>query len=98
MPQLITHHIFGMDVLKKLNNSITKNFDTEKDIYEMFCQSFDNLLYYMNFNPFKCKKVRFISKKGHRSNVKKYFVNIINNIKKLGLEMMNKLLLTFMVL
>lgn len=86
MPQLITHHIFGMDVLKKLNNSITKNFDAEKDIYEMFCQSFDNFLYYMNFNPFKCKKVRFISKKGHRSNVKKYFVNIINNIKKLGLE------------
>ena len=86
MPQLITHHIFGLDVNSKLNESISKTFDSEKDIYEMFCQSFDNLLYYSSFNFIKAKKIKFLAKRGHRSNVRKYFMNIVNNIKELHLE------------
>lgn len=86
MPQLITHNIFGKDVYNKLDKSIQKTFESELDIYEMFCQSFDNFLYYLNVNFKKGKKIRHLAKRGHKSNVKKYFINIINNIKELELE------------
>lgn len=86
MPQLITHNIFGKEVYSKLDDEIKKTFENELDTYEMFCQSFDNLLYYLNINLKKAKKIRFLSKRGHKSNVRKYFINILINIKELKLE------------
>ena len=86
MPQLITHNLFGKDVFNELDKNIQSSFKQEIPTYEMFCQSFDNFLYYASFNIKKTKKINFLSKRGHKTNVKKYFMNILNNIIELNLK------------
>lgn len=86
MPQLITHNLFGDDVFQKLDKNIQNTFADEKNAYEMFCQSFDNFLYYTSFNFKKTKKINHLAKRGHKTNVNKYFMNILKNIVDLNLE------------
>ena len=86
MPQLITHNLFGKDVFNKLDKNIQSSFEQEIPTYEMFCQSFDNFLYYASFNIKKTKKINFLSKRGHKTNVRKYFMNILKNIIELNLQ------------
>jgi hypothetical protein len=52
----------------------------------MFSQSFDVLSYYISFNYKNTKRIKNLCKRGHKDNVKNYFLNIINNINKLHLE------------
>lgn len=86
MPQLITHNIFAKDVFAKLPNEIKDTFKSENAIYEMFSQSFDNYYYYVNLNIKKAKKIRYVGKKGHKTNVNKYFSTIIDNIQDMNIK------------
>ena len=83
MPQLITHNIFAKEVYSSLD--INKD-NLNIPVYEMYSQSFDNFIYYLSLNIKKMNKIRKISKKGHKTNVKKYFMNMIKNIKEMHLE------------
>lgn len=80
MPQLITHNIFAKEVYKKLDADVQKSIDKEIPIYEMYAQSFD--FFYYSFS----KKWRKIGNRCHKRKVRKYFMNIINNIISLKLE------------
>lgn len=84
MPQLVTHNIFAKDVFSSLDNKIKSNVDIP--VYEMFSQSFDNFLYYISLNFKKYNSVKKLTKKGHKTNVKKYFMHILKNIMDLHLE------------
>jgi hypothetical protein len=86
MPQLITHNLFSKDVFNTLDDDIKNSIKNNINVYEMFSQSFDNLLYYSSFNLKNTKRINNLSKRGHKTNVKNYFLNIINNINKLHLE------------
>lgn len=80
MPQLITHNIFATEVYNKINNKIKKSIDSDISIYKMYAQSFD--YFYYSFS----KKWRKIGNRAHKKNVRKYFMNIINNIIDMNLE------------
>ena len=86
MPQLITHNIFSKEVYRELSNDIKSIIKDDIPVYEIFSQSFDKLIYYFSLNIPKMKRIRKLSKKGHRTKVKSYFINILNNIKELNLE------------
>lgn len=86
MPQLITHNIFAKDVYEKLNKKVADAIKETIPVYEMYSQSFDNFLYYISINPNRIKKLNKLRKRGHKTKVRKYFMNLINNIIKLNLE------------
>ena len=81
MPSIVTHKLFGRDVIK---NRQTENIDL--DIYDIFNQSFDTFLYYKFFSFKKDKNSEFLKKNGHRIKTREYFLNIANNIKKYNLN------------
>jgi hypothetical protein len=82
MPSIVTHHIFAKDISKKVNFN-------ENDIYLLFAQSHDYLLY--NFN----KHIRFLGHTGHIFKTQDYLLNIIDYIKTNHLEE-NKELLSYL--
>ena len=75
MPQLITHNIFSKEVYKELNTDIKNSIRNDVAVYKMFSQSFDNFIYYFSFNIKNMKRVRKLSKRGHKSNVK--YCNVV---------------------
>ena len=81
MPSIVTHYYFGNDVLKRLPTNIKKKINKEKNIYDIFLQSFDNLFYYKFFTPFLGKKERNLGYNAQKENVKKYFQNILITVK-----------------
>ncbi|MBE6160936.1 MAG: hypothetical protein E7158_01770 [Firmicutes bacterium] len=86
MPQLITHNIFATEVYENLNQDIQKSICNSLPIYKMYAQSFDTFIYYFSLNFKKVKLMTNLRKKGHKTKVNKYFINMINNIKTLNLE------------
>ena len=83
MPQLITHNIFAKEVYNSLNIKIDS---INIAVYEMYAQSFDNFIYYISPNINKMNKIHKFSKRGHKTRVKKYFMNMIKNIIDMHLE------------
>lgn len=84
MPSITTHRLFGLDVLNKLPNNIKENID--KDIYTVFCQSFDNFFYYNLISFKKGKSIREFGRYCHKNKTQEYFINIIKYIKDNNLE------------
>ena len=81
MPQLITHNIFATEVYEKLDDNVKKSIYSQINIYKTYAQSFD--YFYYSFS----KKVRKgIGNRGHKKKVRKYFMNILNNIFEMKLE------------
>ena len=81
MPSIVTHKLFGRDVIKKkkINN-------LDMDIYDIFNQSFDTFLYYKFFSLKKDNDGEYLKKYGHRLKTREYFLNIASNIKKYNLN------------
>ena len=75
MPSLVTHYVFGKDVLNKID---CKYVDTNK--YLLFNQSHDYLYHT------KKKVYRELAKKGHHNKTKDFILNIIKYIKDNKLE------------
>ena len=82
MPSIYTHNIFANNVYAKLDEKIIKTFENQKDIYDIFSQSFDFLFYYNFLSLFPGKKIRNFGRQCHRNNSKSYLLNIIDYIKK----------------
>lgn len=86
MPQLVTHHIFANEVYNELDKNIQNSFKNELDVYRMFAQSFDNFNYFASLNFKKSKRIKNLADRGHKTNVKNYFVTILKTIKEKKLE------------
>ncbi|MGM9834619.1 MAG: zinc dependent phospholipase C family protein [Bacilli bacterium] len=81
MPSIVTHHSFANTVLNKANN-----INVNKDIYNVFAQSFDYFFYY-NFFDFKNKsKIENFGHYCHKNKTQNYLINLIKNIKEMHLE------------
>lgn len=82
MPAIYTHNVFAKNVFNKLDNNIQKTIEKDKNIYELFSQSFD-FLYYYNFLSLRPgKKIRTFGRFCHRNKSQEYILNIIKYIKK----------------
>lgn len=86
MPSIYTHYKMGCDVLDKLDDKNKKLLKQNRKIYNMSCQSFDNLYYYKFYLLNRSNKIHEIGNKGHRENVNNYFQNIINYMLNNNLE------------
>lgn len=84
MPSIVTHHYFAKQVLNNLPEKVKNNICEE--YYYIFAQSFDNLFYYKFFTPWKGKKIRELGTLAQKTNVNKYFENILNTIEENNLE------------
>lgn len=81
MPSIVTHHAFANTVLNKIDS-----LSVDKNIYNVFAQSFDYLFYY-NFFDFKNgSKIRSFGHHCHKNKTRDYFLNLIKNIKEMHLE------------
>ena len=85
MPSNTTHRIFGKSVLNKIPIRISNKI-TNKYIYNVFCQSFDNLFYYNLISFKKGKKIREFARYCHRTKTQAYLINIIKYIKDSNLK------------
>lgn len=82
MPSIYTHNVFAKNVYSKLDKTIKKSFQNQKQLYELFSQSFDFLFYYNFLSLKRGKKIREFGRFCHRNNCKSYLINIIDHIKK----------------
>lgn len=80
MPAITTHHLFADEVLTKTKINVNK------DLYYVFCQSFDHLFYYNLLSFKKGKDIRKLGHYAHSHNTQEYFINMIKMIKEYKLE------------
>lgn len=85
MPSNTTHRIFGKSVLNKLPTQISNKIPNQ-DIYNIFCQSFDNLFYYNLLSLKKGKEIRELARYSHKNKTQSYLINIIKYIKNNNLN------------
>lgn len=81
MPAIYTHYFFAQKVYQNLPPLITKQFCQEKQLYEIFAQSFDFLFYY-KFYSYRGKFIRNLGKFCHHHNSQAYLLNIITYLEK----------------
>lgn len=86
MPSIYTHYKLGCSVLEKLDKKNKKMIYEQRKIYNMSCQSFDNLYYYNFFFLNRNNKIHKLGNRGHRENTNEYFKNIINYMINNSLE------------
>lgn len=78
MPLITTHYYFANDVLKNCNQKIKSQIQEKKEIYELFAQGFDVLLFY---DFFKIKKENLLGY-CHNNHTDTYFLEFIKNMKQ----------------
>lgn len=86
MPSNTTHKIFGESVIKTLPKYISNKIRKSKNVYTVFCQSFDNFFYYNIFSLKKGKCIREFGRYCHKNKTQAYLINIIKYIKDNNLE------------
>ena len=84
MPATITHAYFAEDIYDTLPSGIKKNVSPSR--VKMFGQSTDPLMFYNLFSLISGKNIRELDKEFHRNKSKKYFISLVNYIKKNNLE------------
>lgn len=86
MPSLITHHIFALEVYKKISKNNPIKLTDNLQTYLAFAQSHDYLFHFYSLNFKKAKKIRDLGHKAHKQKTQAYLINIIQTIKKYHLE------------
>ena len=83
MPSTYTHACMARDVYNKLDNKIKNIFNNKLDEYITYSQGPDILFFYPILPPFKkCIYIRKLAGRVHRENVNKFFISLVNDIKK----------------
>jgi hypothetical protein len=82
MPSIYTHNYFAKDLYKNRLEKIDIYKINNKQIYEIFAQSFDNLFYYNFLSIKNGKKYRKFGHYAHTHKVWLYFKNLIEYIKE----------------
>ena len=83
MPSTITHAFMAYDIYDRLDLKIKNKFKNKIDEYIIYSQGFDILFFYpMIPLTKKSIKIRKLASIAHRTNVNKFFLEIIKNIKQ----------------
>jgi len=83
MPSTITHSFMAYDIYDKLNKNIKDRFKDKVSEYVTYSQGFDILFFYPIIPPFKkSMHIRKMAAYCHRNKVNKFFIYLVNDIKK----------------
>ena len=77
MPRAITHYLFAMDALYKLDDNTQNIINNNLDIFVLGCQGANIFNYYNNFSFLSNKSISDLSPLIHYKNINLFFRNMI---------------------
>ena len=83
MPSTMTHANMALDIYSKLDKRIKDKFQNKIGEYTTYSQGPDVMFFYPLFPSYrKYKKIRKFAGRVHRTKVNKFFISLVNEVKK----------------
>lgn len=77
MPRAITHYLFAMDALNRLDDNTQNIINNNLDMFKLGCQGANIFNYYNDFSFLNNKSISDLSPLIHHSNINLFFKNMI---------------------